>query len=255
VILRRRARRAKPSPVLPDTVLLVDDEPIVLDVLTQALGKKDLTVTVATRVSEAAELLRTRAFGCMLVDKNLPDGDGISLIRLARELQPYCACIVMTGYPNVASIVEALRLGAVDYLEKPFPQLSIVQEKVRASLDRQKLVEEREVLHQRIRALQQQQPEAFKESAELVMLQQALEVAKENAARTIGELRVSKDREVASLTGRLETVKARHGKMLHALRDAANELRATLEAGGLPQAAEGQLREIRRKLTAALDEP
>lgn len=241
--------------VLPDTVLLVDDEPIVLDVLTQALAKKELTVTAATRVSEAAELLRTRTFGCMLVDKNLPDGDGIGLIRLARELQPYCACIVMTGYPNVASIVEALRLGAVDYLEKPFPQLSIVQEKVRASLDRQKLVAERDLLHQRIRALQQQRPEAFRDSGELLMLQQAFEVAKENAARALSDLRAARDRDVEALTARLDTVKARYGKMLHALRDASGELHATLEAGGLPPEVEQQLREIRRKLTAALDEP
>lgn len=241
--------------MLPDTVLLVDDEPIVLDVLTQALAKKDLAVTVASRVAEAAELLRTRTFGCMLVDKNLPDGDGIGLIRLARQLQPYCACIVMTGYPNVSSIVEALRLGAVDYLEKPFPQLSIVQEKVRASLDRQKLVAERELLHQRVRALQQQSPEAFRDSAELAMLQQALQVAKEDATRTAAELRAARERDVEALTGRLETVKARYGKMLHALREAAAELGATLQAGGLPGEAERQLREIRRKLTAALEEP
>ncbi len=243
--------------MLPDTVLLVDDEPIVLDVLTQALKKKGLTVKTATKLADAVELLRKETFGCLLVDKNLPDGDGVQLIRLCREVQPYCACMVMTGYPNVSSIIEALRLGAVDYLEKPFPQLSIVQEKVKAALERQKLVAERELLHQRIKQLQSSRPDEFRDSTELVMLQQALEVAKEDAERALAELRASSRKEVEELNDRLETMKARFGKVLTAIRRATLQVNALVENPPSPHAqpVDAELRDVRRLLTSVIDEP
>ncbi|MFZ5444788.1 MAG: response regulator [Myxococcota bacterium] len=121
-----------------DSILVVDDEAIVLDVLKVALKKAGFTVFTATRMVEATALVLAERFACALVDKNLPDGSGIELIKLVRQRQPECTCLVMTAYPNADSILEALKLGAVDYLEKPFPHVSIIQEKVKAAVDRQR---------------------------------------------------------------------------------------------------------------------
>ena len=121
-----------------DAILVVDDEAIVLDVLTVALKKAGFSVFTATRIVDGAAMIHGRRFTCALIDKNLPDGSGLDLIRLLRQRQPDCTCIVMTAYPNADSILEALRLGAVDYLEKPFPHVSIIQEKVKAAADRQR---------------------------------------------------------------------------------------------------------------------
>ena len=241
--------------VFPETVLVVDDEAIVLDVLSVALGKKNLTVRTVSRLADAVRLLETEQFGCVLVDKNLPDGTGLDLIRKVRELQPFAACMVMTGYPNAASILEALRLGAVDYLEKPFPQMSIVQEKVRAAIDRQKVAAEHAALLERVRELSAQKPqEDFRETAELAMLEQSLAVAKEDAQHALEEQRARMQGELEALNTRLDAVKYRHVRSVGALRKGATHIAILLERGGLPQALEQELRELRRELISVLDE-
>ena len=119
----------------PDSVLVVDDEAIVLDVLKVTLKKAGFAVFTAARLVEGTAMVHGQKFSCALIDKNLPDGSGLDLIRLIRQRQPDCTCLVMTAYPNADSILEALKLGAVDYLEKPFPHVSIIQEKVKAGLE------------------------------------------------------------------------------------------------------------------------
>lgn len=122
----------------PESVLVVDDESVVLDVLKVALKKAGFTVFTAAKLVEGTAMVHGHQFSCALIDKNLPDGSGLDLIRLIRQRQPDCTCLVMTAYPNADSILEALKLGAVDYLEKPFPHVSIIQEKVKAAVDRQR---------------------------------------------------------------------------------------------------------------------
>ena len=119
-------------------MLVVDDEAIVLDVLKVTLKKAGFAVFTAARLVEGTAMIHNQRFSCALIDKNLPDGSGLDLIRLIRQRQPDCTCLVMTAYPNADSILEALKLGAVDYLEKPFPHVSIIQEKVKAAVDRQR---------------------------------------------------------------------------------------------------------------------
>lgn len=119
-------------------MLVVDDEAIVLDVLTVALKKEGFSVFTAARLVEGTAMIHGQRFSCALIDKNLPDGSGLDLLRLIRQRQPDCTCLVMTAYPNAESILEALKLGAVDYLEKPFPHVSIIKEKVKAAVERQR---------------------------------------------------------------------------------------------------------------------
>ncbi|MFT3714341.1 MAG: response regulator [Archangium sp.] len=119
-----------------DSILVVDDEAIVLDVLKVALKKAGFTVFTASRMVDGLALAKGQKFSCALIDKNLPDGSGLDLIKQIRQKHPDCTCLVMTAYPNADSILEALKLGAVDYLEKPFPHVSIIQEKVKAAVDR-----------------------------------------------------------------------------------------------------------------------
>src|SRR5690242_19041645 len=96
----------------PNAVLIVDDEPTVIDVLMVVLKKHQLTAKGAATGEEALNLLKTERFGCLVADKNLPGKSGLEVIREAKRLQPYCACLVMTGYPTTESMLEALRLGA-----------------------------------------------------------------------------------------------------------------------------------------------
>src|SRR5436305_3026658 len=123
----------------PNTVLIVDDEPIVVQVLQRVLPRQGLRVTSVSNAEEATDVLQRENFGCMLVDKNLPGRDGLALISEVRKLLPHCACIVMTAYASTASAVEALRLGAADYLEKPFQDVELVAEKVRRAIEHHRI--------------------------------------------------------------------------------------------------------------------
>src|SRR4051812_5604470 len=118
------------EPESPASVLVIDDEPVVLDLLRRVLADKGLVIRTARDGEEALALVAQEEFACVLADKNLPGIDGIEVVRRIRQSQPHCACIVMTGYASTESAVEALRLGAVDYLEKPFDDLGGVADRV-----------------------------------------------------------------------------------------------------------------------------
>src|SRR5581483_9362725 len=137
----------------PSAVLIVDDEPTVIDVLTVVLKKHQLEAKGAATGEDALQLLKAERFGCLVADKNLPGKSGLEVIREARRLQPYCACLVMTGYPTAESMLEALRLGAIDYLEKPFPELGLVVQRMQAAMDRSRTAFEREALAKTLREM------------------------------------------------------------------------------------------------------
>jgi DNA-binding NtrC family response regulator len=114
----------------PASVLVIDDEPVVLDLLQRVLAGKGLAIRTARNGDEALALIEREGFGCVLADKNLPGMDGIEIVRRIRKAQPDCACIVMTAYASTESAVEALRLGAVDYIEKPFDDLGRIADRI-----------------------------------------------------------------------------------------------------------------------------
>ena len=128
---------------IPSSVLVVDDEPVVLQLFSRVLSEKGLRTRTASSAEEALKLLEQGGIACVLADKNMPGMDGIEMLRRVREAQPHCAFIVMTGYASTESAIEALRLGAVDYLQKPFEDLDVVAQRieeaiqqVRADIDR-----------------------------------------------------------------------------------------------------------------------
>ncbi len=86
----------------------------------------------------------------LLLDVRMPEMDGIEVLRRVRELQPELPVIIMTGHGTIDSAVEAMKLGAYDYLSKPFPQekLAIL---VRNCLERERLLEENTALRRELR--------------------------------------------------------------------------------------------------------
>ncbi len=100
--------------------LIVDDDRTLRESCSNLLQLDGYQVTVAGRGQEALELLRHRRFDIVLLDLYMSDVPGYDLLRAAMETAPETIVIMMTGNPSVASSVEALRLGAWDYLPKPF---------------------------------------------------------------------------------------------------------------------------------------
>jgi CheY-like chemotaxis protein len=117
-------------------VLVVDDEVVVLTVLREALRRGGYRVTTAASAEEAVDLMRKRRFDLVLTDKNLPGASGLEVLRVARGLDPPPAVVLVTGYSSYDSAVEALDIGAHDYIEKPIRDLENLRFRVRRALSR-----------------------------------------------------------------------------------------------------------------------
>ena len=145
---------------IPSSVLVVDDEPIVLQVFSRVLSEKGLRTRTASSAEEALKLLEQGGIACVLVDKNMPGMDGIEMLRRVREAQPHCAFIVMTGYASTESAIEALRLGAVDYLQKPFDDLDVVAQRIEEAIQQVRGELERSATLARLGAFEDGEPPA-----------------------------------------------------------------------------------------------
>jgi DNA-binding NtrC family response regulator len=100
------------------SVLIVEDEAILRESLKDWL--KDIyQVATAETGEEALELIKKGDFDILIVDLRLPGKSGLQVLREAKEIKPHSKCIVITAYPSVELAVEAMKLGAVDYLIKP----------------------------------------------------------------------------------------------------------------------------------------
>ncbi len=100
-------------------LLVVDDEPSILTTLQKALTLEGYGVDVAGGVKIAEEKLKKRSYDLCLFDVNLPDGDGLELLQRLRGQKNEVPVIVMSGHATIERAVQATRLGALTFLEKP----------------------------------------------------------------------------------------------------------------------------------------
>ena len=101
-------------------LLLVDDDSRVLEVVSRFAERAGFTVIAGSSGTEALDLLRSNPAEVAMVDLRMPDINGLDLMREIRTSAPSCGLILMTGYAGIDSAIEATRLGAIDYLTKPF---------------------------------------------------------------------------------------------------------------------------------------
>src|SRR5438132_433321 len=100
-------------------LLLVDDEPNILSTLRRALELEGYAVEVAGSGRIALEKLRAIAFEAVLLDVAMPEMNGLAVLQAIRELSARLPVIMMSGNATLAIAVEATKLGACDFLEKP----------------------------------------------------------------------------------------------------------------------------------------
>ena len=102
------------------SVLIVDDERQLTEYLARILAKKGFDVALAHNASEARRMMASRFPDVAIIDLKLPDADGLELMRSLIPEYPQTGFIVVTAYGSIKSAVESTRLGALDYLTKPF---------------------------------------------------------------------------------------------------------------------------------------
>ena len=100
-------------------ILLVDDEEEFINTLTQRLEVRGLKVTGATRGQQAVELIDNQSFDIIVLDLAMPGMDGLETLKKIKEKDPDAEIVMLSGKGTLKSGVEAMKLGAEDFLEKP----------------------------------------------------------------------------------------------------------------------------------------
>jgi two-component system, NtrC family, response regulator len=108
-------------------ILIVDDEQEIGHFLSYLLSEKGHTVTICTSGADYDRFVSQQEFHLAFLDVRLPDRNGLEILQNLKSLYPLCKVIVMTGYANVKTAVEAIRLGANDFIEKPFDDIEEIE--------------------------------------------------------------------------------------------------------------------------------
>jgi len=101
------------------SLLIVEDDKSFLQRLARAMEGRGFTVTTAESVADGLNQLETTSPAFAVVDMRLEDGNGLDVICALKRRRPDARAIILTGYGNIATAVNAVKLGAVDYLSKP----------------------------------------------------------------------------------------------------------------------------------------
>jgi two-component system response regulator PilR (NtrC family) len=135
---------------MAEHILVVDDEQSILDFLSLLLDEEGYRVTTADSVTTAREQLSNDTFDLVLCDIMMPDGNGLDLLQEIQKTDSRACVIMMTAYTSTRNAIEAMKLGAHDYVSKPFDvdELKVV---VGRALQRTKLVEENDYLRDELR--------------------------------------------------------------------------------------------------------
>ena len=100
-------------------VLIVDDEPMIRQLLTDVLGDEGYAVETVSSGEDAVLKLRDPRFDYVITDLMMPGMSGLQVLETVKQLDPETEVVVMTGYASLNTAVECMKLGAADYLNKP----------------------------------------------------------------------------------------------------------------------------------------
>jgi len=100
-------------------ILIVDDEPIVRESIRDWLKDAGYQVATAETGEQALEMVQKEDFGVVVLDVRLPGRTGLAVLKELKATKPHIKAIVITAYPTTEMSLEAMKLGAVDYLVKP----------------------------------------------------------------------------------------------------------------------------------------
>jgi DNA-binding NtrC family response regulator len=132
-------RQAITVPVVGIQVLVVDDAAPVRDLLVNYFTRQKMAVTAVTDGIAAIQTLERfpGRFDLVVTDLNMPGADGFAVLNEAKRANPSCAVVIVTGYATLDSAIQAVRVGAYDFLPKPFNLSEVDRLLRRIATDRQ----------------------------------------------------------------------------------------------------------------------
>ncbi len=128
---------------MTEKVLLIDDEEDFLEIMSERMEARDMEVSTATSAGKALDRLEKEDFDAIILDFRMPDMDGIEALKKIKDKRPNSQIILLTGYATVEKSVEAMKVGAVDFLEKP-ADIEALTEKIKKAKAEKMLIVEKE---------------------------------------------------------------------------------------------------------------
>ncbi|MED5369879.1 MAG: hybrid sensor histidine kinase/response regulator [Myxococcota bacterium] len=127
-------------------LILVDDEPVILQILGAVFADSPYRVSSCSTGQQAADLIRGEGVDILVTDKNLPDVNGMELLRIAREVNPLSETLIVTGFASLETAVQAVELDAFDYILKPLNNVFEIKRKVERASEKQDILAENQRL-------------------------------------------------------------------------------------------------------------
>jgi PAS domain S-box-containing protein len=163
-------------------ILIVDDEPVILDVLRRFLEGEGRTLHLAGSVREAiAHAEGPGEIDVALLDKNLGDGSGLDVARTLRRLRPDAEVILITGYASLDSAIQAVQIGAFDYVTKPISDYEALNLKIENAAEKVRMKRRQRELLDELVASESLHRGVFETSSDAVLLVDAAKGAIEDA--------------------------------------------------------------------------
>jgi DNA-binding NtrC family response regulator len=135
-----------------ERILVIDDEQFSRDYFQKILGKSDFTVKTSSNGSEGLNSIKESSFDLVILDIRLPDGNGIEILRQIKEMNSLTPVIMITAYGTVENAVRAMKLGAFDFLMKPFEETEKVLITIKNAIYQGKLERENLLLKNKLKS-------------------------------------------------------------------------------------------------------
>ena len=129
---------------MSEKVLLVDDEKDYLEAMSERMRARDMVVTTASSAREAFEKMENETFDAIVLDFQMPEMDGMEALKKIKAKRPESQIILLTGYATLEKGIEAMKIGATDFLEKP-ADLEVLSQKIKqAKAEKMVIVEKQQ---------------------------------------------------------------------------------------------------------------
>jgi DNA-binding NtrC family response regulator len=126
---------------MTEKVLIVDDDKAYLNILSERMRNRGMEVTTTASPVEALRIVETQSFDAIVLDLMMPEMGGIEAFQRIKERNPDLQVIFLTGNPSVSTGVDAMRLGAMDFIPKPADLNELTEKIKQAKVSRAILVE------------------------------------------------------------------------------------------------------------------
>ncbi|MBT3387145.1 MAG: response regulator [Desulfobacula sp.] len=128
---------------MSEKVLLVDDEKEFLEIMSERMTARGMEVTTAQSADQALAIIAKKSFDAIVMDFQMPGMDGMEALKTIKSKRPELQIILLTGYATVEKTVEAMKVGATDFLEKP-ADIEALSDKIKKAKTEKMLIVEKQ---------------------------------------------------------------------------------------------------------------